>query len=67
MYDLQRPALLFLRHSSPFGEKSLGYREPMRPGPARRHWGYVAIETLGATITPLAVPAAQIRVVELLP
>jgi hypothetical protein len=34
-------------------------REPARPGPARRHWGYAAIDTLGAdtTVTPLAAPA----------
>jgi Uma2 family endonuclease len=45
------------------------HREPARPGPARRHWGYAAIETLGAeaTITPLAAPAEGIRVAELLP
>ena len=45
------------------------YREPARPGPARRSWGYVAIETLGAdaTVTPLAAPAATIRIVDLLP
>ena len=45
------------------------HREPMRPGPARRHWGYAAIETLGAdaTITPLAAPSAGIRVADLLP
>jgi Uma2 family endonuclease len=45
------------------------HREPMRPGPARRHWGYAAIETLGtdATITPLAAPSASIRVADLLP
>ena len=44
-------------------------REPMRPGPARRHWGYASIETLGAgaTLTPLAVPSARIHVTELLP
>ena len=37
------------------------HREPARPGPALRHWGYTAIETLGgdATITPLAAPAAR--------
>ena len=23
------------------------HREPARPGPARRHWGYAAITTLG--------------------
>ena len=45
------------------------HREPMRPGPARRHWGYAAIATLGAdaTITPLAVSSAGIRVADLLP
>ena len=45
------------------------HREPARPGPARRHWGYAAIETLGpdATITPLAAPSAAIRVADLLP
>ena len=45
------------------------HREPMRPGPARRHWGYAAIRTLGtdATITPLAAPSARIRVADLLP
>ena len=45
------------------------HREPARPGPARRHWGYAAIETLGAdaTITPLSTPSAGIRVSDLLP
>ena len=45
------------------------HRDPARPGPARRHWGYAAIETLGAdaTITPLAAPSAGIRVADLLP
>lgn len=45
------------------------YREPARPGPARRTWGYLAIDTLGAdaTVTPLAAPAALIRVADLLP
>src|SRR5712692_3578096 len=45
------------------------HRQPMRPGPARRHWGYAAIETLGAdaTLAPLAAPSAGIRVVDLLP
>jgi Uma2 family endonuclease len=45
------------------------HREPMRPGPARRHWGYATIETLGAdaTITPLAAPAAGIPAADLLP
>ena len=45
------------------------YREPARPGPARRNWGYLLTETLGAdaTVTPLAAPAATIRVADLLP
>ena len=45
------------------------HREPARPGPARRHWGYAAIETRGAdaTITPLAAPSPGIRVADLLP
>ncbi len=45
------------------------HREPARPGPARRHWGYAAIETLGAdaTIVPLAAPSSDIRVADLLP
>ena len=45
------------------------YREPARPGPALRRWSYAAVETLsaGATITPLARPAAVIRVDDLLP
>jgi Uma2 family endonuclease len=45
------------------------YREPARPGPARRQWGYAASETLGAdaVVTPLAAPAADIRVADLLP
>jgi Uma2 family endonuclease len=45
------------------------YREPARPGPARRDWGYAAIETLGAAaaIAPLAAPSASIRVADLLP
>ena len=45
------------------------HREPARPGPARRSWGYAAIETLGAdaTITPLAAPSAGVRVADLLP
>jgi Uma2 family endonuclease len=45
------------------------HREPARPGPARWHWGYAAIETLGAdaTVRPLAAPAAGIRVADLLP
>ena len=45
------------------------HREPMRPGPAVQHWGYAAIETLGADarITPLAAPSAGIRVADLLP
>jgi Uma2 family endonuclease len=45
------------------------HREPARPGPARRRWGYAAIETLGAdaAIAPLAAPSAAIRVADLLP
>ena len=45
------------------------YREPARPGPARRNWGYLVIETLGAdaTVMPLAAPAAAISVADLLP
>ena len=45
------------------------YREPARPGPARRNWGYLAIETLGtdATAAPLVAPATAIRVADLLP
>jgi Uma2 family endonuclease len=45
------------------------YREPARPGPARRRWGYAAVQTLGAgaTITPLALPASAVRVADLLP
>jgi Uma2 family endonuclease len=45
------------------------HREPARPGPARRHWGYASIETLGAdaTIASLAVLSAAIRVADLLP
>jgi Uma2 family endonuclease len=45
------------------------HREPARPGPARRAWGYVAIDRLStdATVTPLAAPAAAIRVADLLP
>ena len=45
------------------------HREPARPGPARRNWGYAAIDTLGAdaSVTPLAAPAAAISVADLLP
>ena len=45
------------------------HREPARPGPARSHWGYASIETLGAeaTVSPLAVAHASIRVRDLLP
>jgi Uma2 family endonuclease len=44
-------------------------REPLRPGPARRHWGYAVLEMLGAeaTIAPLAAPSASVRVGDLLP
>jgi Uma2 family endonuclease len=45
------------------------HREPARPGPARRRWGYVAIQALGAeaTVVPLAAPSASVRVADLLP
>jgi Uma2 family endonuclease len=45
------------------------YREPAGPDPTRPHWGYSAIETLSvdSTVTPLAAPAATIRVADLLP
>ena len=45
------------------------YREPARPGPARRRWGYASIETLAADaiVTPLTAPGARIRVEDLLP
>jgi Uma2 family endonuclease len=45
------------------------HREPARPGPARRHWGYAALEVLGAeaTVAPLAAPSSRIRVADLLP
>ncbi|MGH7302894.1 MAG: Uma2 family endonuclease, partial [Candidatus Rokuibacteriota bacterium] len=45
------------------------HREPARPGPVQRHWGYAAIETLGAdvTVTPLGAPSTSIRVADLLP
>src|SRR5215467_3163790 len=38
-------------------------------GPARRSWGYMAIDTLGAdaAVTSLAAPEATIRVADLLP
>jgi Uma2 family endonuclease len=45
------------------------HREPARPGPARRHWGYAAIEVVrsDATVTPLAAPSSAVRVADLLP
>jgi len=45
------------------------HRAPARPGPARRRWGYAAIETLGAeaVMAPLSAPAARVRVADLLP
>jgi Uma2 family endonuclease len=45
------------------------HREPARPGPARRHWGYGAVQTLAAdaAVTPLAAPSSMIRVADLLP
>jgi Uma2 family endonuclease len=45
------------------------HREPSRPGPARRRWGYASVETLGAeaVVTPLAASPATIRVADHLP
>jgi Uma2 family endonuclease len=45
------------------------HREPARPGPALRHWRYVAVETLDGerAIAPLAASSASIRVADLLP
>ncbi|HEU4370545.1 MAG TPA: Uma2 family endonuclease [Methylomirabilota bacterium] len=45
------------------------HREPARPGPARWHWGYAAVEIFGAdaTVAPLATPSAVVRVADLLP
>jgi Uma2 family endonuclease len=45
------------------------HREPARPGPARRRWGYAAVQALGAgaAIAPLAMPSASIPVADLLP
>lgn len=45
------------------------HRDPVRPDPARGRWGYAVIETFGAdsSVTPLATPAARIRVADLLP
>jgi Uma2 family endonuclease len=45
------------------------HREPARPGPARRRWGYAVIQTLGAdaVVAPLLAPAARVRVADLLP
>jgi Uma2 family endonuclease len=45
------------------------YREPARPGPARRRWGYAWTETLGpdGAVTPLAAPTARVLVADLLP
>jgi Uma2 family endonuclease len=45
------------------------HREPARPGPARRNWGYALVRALGAgdAIAPLAAPSARIPVAELLP
>jgi Uma2 family endonuclease len=45
------------------------HRDPARPGPARRRWGYAAIQTLGAdaVMAPLSAPAARIHVADLLP
>ena len=45
------------------------YRQPARPGPALREWAYATIQTLdaGASVRPLAIPAAALRVADLLP
>src|SRR5207247_1369190 len=45
------------------------HHEPARPGPARRRWGYAAVETLGAeaTVAPIAAPSARVYVADLLP
>jgi Uma2 family endonuclease len=45
------------------------HREPARPGPARSHWGYASVVTLGAdaSVAPLAMPGASVRVADLLP
>jgi len=45
------------------------HREPARRGPARRRWGYAAIETFSAEamVTPLAAPGGRLLVADLLP
>jgi Uma2 family endonuclease len=45
------------------------HREPARPGPARRRWGYAHTQTLDAdgAIAPLAAPSAPVAVADLLP
>ena len=45
------------------------HRDPAPPGPARRRWGYAAIERLGAdaVVTPLAAPGARVSIADLLP
>jgi Uma2 family endonuclease len=45
------------------------HREPARPGPDRRRWGYAMVRALGAgeAIAPLAAPSSSIRVTDLLP
>jgi Uma2 family endonuclease len=45
------------------------HREPARPGPARRVWGYAAVDAFGAegAVSPLAAPVAHISVADLLP
>jgi Uma2 family endonuclease len=45
------------------------HREPARPGPVRRRWGYAAVQTLGpdARVAPVAAPGALILVADLLP
>jgi Uma2 family endonuclease len=45
------------------------HRDPARPGPARPRWGYATIERFASDelATPLAMPAAPVRVADLLP
>jgi hypothetical protein len=45
------------------------YREPARPGPARRRWGYASAEVVrpGQAIAPLAARSALIAATDLLP
>jgi Uma2 family endonuclease len=45
------------------------YRDPRRRDAIRPRWSYASIETLGSddVVTPLAAPAARVRVADLLP